>query len=49
MSEIICVIFTTLYLSYLSATTPPKAENKKDGNCSAKTVRPSIKAECVAV
>jgi len=47
--EITWVISKTLNLLYLSATIPPKRENKNEGNCTANTSPPpSIKPMCVA-
>ena len=46
--EIIWVSNNTLYLLYLSATTPPINENRKEGNIVANSVNPNITLECVS-
>ena len=45
--ETTCVSNNSLNLLYLSATTPPINENKKDGNIDANNVTPSKTFECV--
>jgi hypothetical protein len=49
ISEATWVVSKTLYLLYLSDTTPPISENKNAGKRLAKSVSPSIKVEWVKV